>query len=79
MTYYVILDSTANLVDSFDHEVEARAALERICREAPEVADEYAIVTYDEQGYPQGNTVVGSELDVSTDAAGGHRSAGRAR
>jgi hypothetical protein len=42
---FVILDSTANLVDAFDQEEEARAALETIVHQDPESADEYALLT----------------------------------
>jgi hypothetical protein len=61
---YVILDSTANLVDSFDDADEARAALAEIVRLDPHSADEYALLTYDETGRPVGDAVVGSELAV---------------
>ena len=38
MSYFVILDCNANLVESFDHEDEARAALEQIARQDPDNA-----------------------------------------
>lgn len=60
--YYVILDSTANLVDSFDREDEARAALEKIAREDPDSADEYALLTYDDHGHPVGAAIVAADL-----------------
>jgi hypothetical protein len=62
--YYVILDSTANLVDSFDREDEARTALEAIVRQDPDAADHYAIVTYDDAGHPVGEAVTGADLGV---------------
>jgi hypothetical protein len=61
---YVILDSTANLVDSFDREDEARAALETIVHQDPEAADEYAMLTYDDEGHPVGEATTGAELGV---------------
>ena len=64
MNSYVILDSTANLVDSFDQEQEARLALESIIRQDPESADEYALLTYNDDGHPVGNALVGSDLGV---------------
>jgi hypothetical protein len=42
MAYYVILHSTANLVDWFDSEKEAREALRAILREEPAATDDYA-------------------------------------
>lgn len=65
MSSYVILDSTANLVDSFDLEQEARLALENIVRQDPESADEYALLTYDDDGHPLGRALVGSDLTVN--------------
>jgi hypothetical protein len=62
--HYVILDITANMVDSFDREDEARAALEQIVRQDPDAADEYALMTYGDDGHPVGEAVVGSELGV---------------
>ena len=64
MAYYVILDSTANLVDSFDREEEARAALETIVRQAPGDADDYAMLTYDDAGRPVGEALTGADLGV---------------
>jgi hypothetical protein len=64
MNSYVILDSTANLVDSFDQEQEARLALENIVRQDPKSADKYALLTYDDDGHPLGNALVGSDLGV---------------
>jgi hypothetical protein len=61
---FVILDSTANLVDAFDQEDEARAALETIVQQDPESADEYALLTYDDAGHPVGEALTGSQLGV---------------
>jgi len=62
MTQYVILDSTANLVESFDDEREARLALEKILEQDPASADEYALLTYADDGEPVGDVLVASDL-----------------
>lgn len=62
---YVIFDSTANLVDAFDREDEARAALEKIVHDDPDSADEYAMLTYDDAGHPVGEALAGSDLHVN--------------
>lgn len=62
MTNFVILHSTANLVDSFDNEAEGRAALEKIAREDPDAADEYALLAYDDTGHPVGDAIVAADL-----------------
>ncbi len=64
MAYHVILDSTGNLVDSFDREDEARSALDDIVRQDPDSADEYAVLTYDDNGHPIGEALLGSDLGV---------------
>lgn len=64
MAYYVILDSTANLVDSYDDEGEARAALEQIVHQDPDAADDYALIQYDNTGNPVGEAMLGSALGV---------------
>ena len=64
MAYYVILDSTANLVESFDTEEEGRAALEAIVQQDPDAADEYAMITYDDRGSPVGEALTGTDLGV---------------
>jgi hypothetical protein len=64
MSFYVILDSTASLVDSFDQEQEARAALELIVHHDPEAAEEYALFTYDDDGHAVGDALLGSQLGV---------------
>jgi hypothetical protein len=62
MAYYVILHSSGNIVDSFDREIEARAALEAIVHQEPSEADEYALMTYDDDGHPVGDVVLGADL-----------------
>jgi hypothetical protein len=57
MAYYVILHSTANLVDWFDSEKEAREALRAILREEPAATDDYAILRYDDGGRPVGAAI----------------------
>lgn len=52
--YFVILDSTGNLVESFDDEREARAVLEQMVHDEPEAADHLALLTYDASGEPVG-------------------------
>lgn len=61
MSYFVILDSTGNLVESFTEEGEARAELERIAQQDPDAAGEYAILQYDSTGHPVGDAIVGSQ------------------
>jgi hypothetical protein len=65
MPYYVILDSTANLVDCFDRESEARDRLAAIVQQDPRSADEYAILPYDDSGNPVGEAITGSQLKAS--------------
>lgn len=64
MSTYVILDSTASLVESFDREADARHALEAIVRQDPDSADEYALIEYDDDGRPVDDALVGSELGI---------------
>lgn len=56
--YYVILDSTGNLVESFDEERQARAMLERLVGEEPDAAEHLALLTYDEHGEPVGDAIM---------------------
>jgi hypothetical protein len=63
--YYVILDSTGNLVESFDDENAARAALERMVHDEPEAADHLALLTYDEHGEPVGEAVTVSATSAA--------------
>jgi hypothetical protein len=60
MAYFVILTSDANLVESFDEEPEALAALDQIVSQDPDHADEYAILRYDDDGKPFGDATPGS-------------------
>jgi hypothetical protein len=60
MAYFVILTSDANLVESFDDESEALAALEEIGRQDPEHADQYALFRYDDDGRLVGAPTPGS-------------------
>jgi|SwirhisoilCB1_FD_contig_31_7311516_length_307_multi_1_in_0_out_0_1 hypothetical protein len=62
--YYVILDGTGNLVDSFDTRDEARRALAGIVQQDPEAAGDYALLTYDEDGHPTGEALTGSDVGV---------------
>jgi hypothetical protein len=64
MPYYVILDSTANLVESFDSEAQGRAELEFIVRQDPGAAGDYAMITYDDEGLPIGEALLGADLGV---------------
>lgn len=48
--YYVLLDSTGNMLASYREEGEARAALDQIVEEDPGAADEVALMTYDDEG-----------------------------
>ena len=62
MTSFVILDSTANLVDSFDDEMQARAALQAIAQQDPDTADEYALLAYDDDGRAVGEAVLAAQF-----------------
>ncbi len=57
---YMIFDSSANLVDSFDAKDEAIAALEAIAHQDPDAADEYALLTYGDDG-----RIVGEALSAA--------------
>jgi hypothetical protein len=48
--YFVLMDSTGNLIASYRDEDEARAALEQLVEDDPDAADEVALLTYDEDG-----------------------------
>lgn len=65
MSTYAIFDNTANLVDSYDDEAEARAALEEIARQDPDAADEYGLFECDDDGVPRGKALLASELHVA--------------
>ena len=55
--FYAILDSTGNLVESFDEERQAGAMLERLVGEEPDTAEHLALLTYDEHGEPVGDAI----------------------
>ena len=55
--HYVLLSSTGNLIESYDEEAEARAALQRIVSSEPEAADDIALMTYGDDGMPVGDPV----------------------
>ena len=65
--YYVLLDSTGNLIASYRDEDEARAALAQLVEDDPEAEDDVALMTYDDQGEIAADPVFG----VSTVAAVG--------
>jgi hypothetical protein len=54
---YVLLSSTGNLIESYDEESEARAALQRIVASEPEAADDIALMTYGDDGMPVGDPI----------------------
>lgn len=54
---YVILDSSGNLIESFDQEPEARAVPDQIVREEPEAAEHVALLAYDDHGEPVGDAI----------------------
>lgn len=53
--HYVLLSSTGNMIDSYEEEAVARAALQRIVDVEPDAAEDIALVTYDENGLPSGD------------------------
>jgi hypothetical protein len=53
--HYVLLSSTGNMIDSFDEEQVALAALRRIVEAEPEAAQEIALMTYGDDGQPTGD------------------------
>lgn len=48
--YYVLLDSTGNLIASYREEDEARAALAQLVTDDVEAAEDVALMTYDDEG-----------------------------
>jgi len=58
---YVILDSTGNLVASFDDAAAAMTAMSQIGSEDPDAVGELALITYDDEGMPVGEAVILSE------------------
>jgi hypothetical protein len=71
--YFVLLDSTGNLIASYRDEDEAREALAQIVEDDPSAADEIALMTYDDEGAVAADPVfvtatratVGSHEDLS--------------
>ncbi len=60
--YFVILDSTGNLVESFSDRAAALSMLEGMVGREPEAANELALFTYDVDGSPVGPAETASEL-----------------
>lgn len=48
--YYVLLDSTGNLIESYREEDAAQAALARIIEDEPDAVDDVVLIAYDEAG-----------------------------
>ena len=61
---FVILASTGNLIDSFDDESEALAALDAIVHADPDAAGEVALIEYDDEGMPV-RDAVGPDLGAA--------------
>jgi hypothetical protein len=57
---HVLLSSTGNLIESYDEESEARAALQQIIDAEPEAARDVALLSYGEDGMPVGDPVFAS-------------------
>lgn len=55
--HYVLLSSTGNMVDSYEDESIARAALQRIVDVEPKAAEDVALMTYGDDGQPVGDPV----------------------
>lgn len=55
--YYVLLDSTGNLIESYGDEAAARRALEKIVEDEPAAAEDVAMLTYGSDGLPVGHVV----------------------
>jgi hypothetical protein len=53
--HYVLLSGTGNMIDSYDEEPAARAALQRIVDAEPEAAEDIALMTYGDDGQPKGD------------------------
>ncbi len=62
---YMIFDSSANLIESFDDLTEARAALAAIADAEPESADEYALVEFGDNGRAVGAATSAAELTAA--------------
>jgi hypothetical protein len=55
--HYALLSSTGNMVDSYEEEGIARAALQRIVDAEPEAVEDVALMIYDEDGQLVGGPV----------------------
>jgi hypothetical protein len=55
--HYVLLSSTGNLIDSFNEESQARAALQRIVDTDPDATKDVALMIYGDDGMPLGDPV----------------------
>jgi hypothetical protein len=64
--YYVLLSSTGNLVDSYNDEPSARAALQRIVDAEPEAAKDVALMAYGDDGLPLGDPVLVSPAGIAS-------------
>jgi hypothetical protein len=53
--HYVLLSSTGNMIDSYDEERTARAALQRIVDAEPEAVEDVALMIYGDDGRPTGD------------------------
>jgi hypothetical protein len=55
--HYVLLSSTGNMIDSYEQEPAAQAALRRIVDAEPEAAEDIVLMTYGDDGQPVGDPV----------------------
>lgn len=53
--HYVLLSSTGNMIDSYEEEPAARAALQRIVDAEPDAAEDVALIAYGDDGEPVGD------------------------
>ncbi len=53
--YYVLIDSTGNVIESLDDLNAARAAQQALVHQEPEAAEHVALLRYDEDGMPVGS------------------------
>jgi hypothetical protein len=58
--HYVLLTSTGNMIDSYERESAARAALQRLVDAEPEAAEDVALMTYGDDGRPVDDPVFGN-------------------
>ena len=65
-TTFVIFDSTANLVDSFDDVNDARARLTQIAGQDQDAASEYALLEFDASGTPVSDALTVADFDART-------------